>query len=135
MARQREAKRARHAPGFYKDLHERSTADLLESANKKGARKHSRSVLTIANADSLPEGCYPLDRVVSKRKKRVRHFEKPVKCTTISVLESLCASCSDSSPTQVVFNIHREMNTLFCGRDFPRRMLVGWRRRTSQKEQ
>ena len=29
MARQLEAKRARHAPGFYKDLHERSTADLL----------------------------------------------------------------------------------------------------------
>ena len=135
MARQLEAKRARHAPGFYKALHERSTADLLESANNKGARKHSRSALTIANPDSLPEGCYRLDRVVSKRKKRVRHFDKPAICTTVSVLMSLCASCSDSSPTQVFIIIHREMNTLFCGRAFPRRMLVGWRKRTSQKQQ
>jgi len=70
--RQLEAKRARHAPGFYKALHERSTADLLESAISKVGRKRSRSALSIGDADSLPEGCYRLDRVVSKRKKRVR---------------------------------------------------------------
>ena len=63
MARQFEVKRTRHAPGFYKALHKYSTADLLESANNKGAHKHSRSALTIANPDSLPEGCL-LDRVV-----------------------------------------------------------------------
>ena len=70
--RQLEVKRARHAPGFYKALHERSTADLLESAISKVGRKRSRSALLIGDADSLPEGCYRLDRVVSKRKKQVR---------------------------------------------------------------
>ena len=70
--RQLEAKRARHAPGFYKALHERSTADLLESAISKVERKRSRSALSIGDADSLPEGCYRVDRVVSKRKKQVR---------------------------------------------------------------
>ena len=74
--RQFEVKRARHAPGFYKALHERSTADLLESTICKAGRKHSRSALSIGNADSLPEGCYRLDRVVSKRKKQVRSFDK-----------------------------------------------------------
>ena len=67
-----EAKRSGHAPGFYKALHERSTADLLESAISKDGHKHSRSALSIGDADSLPEGCYRLDRVVSKRKKQVR---------------------------------------------------------------
>ena len=80
--RQFEAKRARHAPGFYKALHERSTADLLDSTISKARRKHSRSALSIGNADSLPIGCYCLDRVVSKRK-QVRHFDKPVICITI----------------------------------------------------
>ena len=42
-----EAKRSRHAPGFYKVLHERSTADLLESAISKDGHKHSRSALSI----------------------------------------------------------------------------------------
>ena len=73
MARQLEAKRARHAPGFYKDLHERSTADLMKSANNNSSHKYSQSVLAITNADSLPEGCFPLHRDVSKRKKWVRH--------------------------------------------------------------
>ena len=76
--RQFEAKRARHAPGFYKALHERSTADLLERTISKAGRKHSRSALSIGNADSLPEDCYLLDRVVSKRKKQARHFDKPI---------------------------------------------------------
>ena len=81
--RQFEAKRARHAPGFYKELHEWSTADLLEGAISKAGRKHSRSALSIGNADSLPEGCYRLDRVVSKRKKQIRRFDKPVIFITI----------------------------------------------------
>ena len=55
--RQFQVNRARHAPGFYKALHGWSTADLLDS--------------TIGNADSLPKGCYRLDRVVSKRAKQV----------------------------------------------------------------
>ena len=83
--KQFEVKRARHAPGFYKALHERSTADLLESAISKAGRKHSRSALSIGNTDSMPEGCYRLDRVVSKRKKQVRHFDKPVICITINL--------------------------------------------------
>ena len=83
--RQIEVKRARHAPGFYKAFNERSTADLLESAISKAGRKHSRSALSIGNADSMPEGCYRLDRIVTKRKKQVSHFDKPVICITINL--------------------------------------------------
>ena len=64
-------------------MHEQSTVDLLEGAISKAGRKHSRSALSIGNADSLPEGCYRLDRVVSKRKKQVRRFGKPVIFITI----------------------------------------------------
>ena len=106
--RQFEAKRARHAPGFYRALHEWSTANLLESAISKAGRKHSRSALSIGNADSLPEGCYLLDRVVSKRKKQVRHFNKPIICITICEgskaamsLQGTCKINESAPPSQV----------------------------------
>ena len=81
--RQFEAKRSRHAPGFYKALHERSTADLLENAISKDRRKHSRSALSIGNAGLVARRLLPPGQGSQQEKKAGKTFEKPAICVIL----------------------------------------------------
>ena len=56
------AKRARHPPGFYRALHNRSTADILGVRPNDRGHEHGR--LRVRDADPLPEGCYEVERLV-----------------------------------------------------------------------
>ena len=61
------------------------SADLLDSAINMARHEHSQTMLTVGNTDLLSKGVYHLDRVVNKRKKQIRHFDKPVICITINL--------------------------------------------------
>ena len=60
------------------------SADLLDSTINMAGHEHSQTMLTVGNTDSLSKGGYHLERVVSKRKKQIRHFDKPVIYITIN---------------------------------------------------
>ena len=62
-------KRTRHPPGFYRALHNRSTADVLVVDRDQG-REHGK--LSVRENGDLPEGCYGVERLVSKRRRKVR---------------------------------------------------------------
>ena len=67
------AKRARHPPGFYRALHNRSSADVLDVRLGVGMsdRIRERGKLRVSADRDLPEGCYEVERLVAKRKRKV----------------------------------------------------------------
>ena len=67
------AKRARHPPGFYRTLHNRSSADVLDVGLGVGLsdRMCKRGKLRVSADHNLPEGCYEVERLVAKRKRMV----------------------------------------------------------------
>ena len=64
-----EAKRVRNPPGFYRALHNRSSADVLGVG--LGDRIRERGKLRVRADRGLPEGCYEVERLVAKRKRKV----------------------------------------------------------------
>ena len=67
------AKRARHPPGFYHTLHNRSFADVLDVGLGVGMsdRIRERGELRVRADRDLPEGCHEVERLVAKRKRKV----------------------------------------------------------------
>ena len=83
--RQLEAKRARHAPGFYKALHERSTADLLESAiSKVGTQALAVSAIN-RRRRLVARRLFPLGQDSQQEKEAGKTFDKPAICMTSKV--------------------------------------------------
>ena len=64
------AKRPRHPPGYYRALHNCSSADVLGVATGDRNREHGKLRLRGADRD-LPEGCYEVERLVAKRRRKV----------------------------------------------------------------
>jgi len=64
-----QAKRPRHPPGYYRTLHNRSSADVLGVGTDDRSREHGKLQLR-ADRD-LPEGCYEVEHLVAKMRRKV----------------------------------------------------------------
>ena len=64
-----QAKRPRHPPGYYRALHNRSSADVLGIGTDDRSREHCK--LRLRADPDLPEGCYEVERLVAKRRRKV----------------------------------------------------------------
>ena len=63
------AKRQLHPPGYCRALHNCSSADVLDVGT--GDRNHEDSKLRLRADSDLPEGCYEVERLVAKRRRKV----------------------------------------------------------------
>ena len=63
------AKRQRHPPGYYRALHNCSSADVLDVGT--GDRNREDGKLRLRADSDLPEGCYEVERLVAKRRRKV----------------------------------------------------------------
>lgn len=64
--------RFKHSPGFYKALSSVSTADFHE--RQAAINLSKRRKLRVFEEEGLPADCYAVERVVSKRARKVRHW-------------------------------------------------------------
>ena len=69
MAARTAEKRPRHPPGFYHTLHNCSTVDILGVGVDVQGRKHGK--LRVNDNHKLPEGCYEVEHLVAKKRKKV----------------------------------------------------------------
>ena len=70
-----------YSPGFYRALNTCSTADFLE--RRRPCCTGKRGKLRVFAEEELPEGCFAVERVVSKKPRKVSHFDLCIRCSLL----------------------------------------------------